>query len=163
MKAHMFQKAFLPTKNYSRQNCSSSFKLDRFRWCTAICKSYNRFSIGLRSGHWLGHSKTLKKVPLKPLECCFSSSMLRVIVLLEGEPLSQSQISGRLKQVSPKNFPVFSAIHPSILQFWPVSQSLPIKNIATAWCCHHHASLWGCFSIGRDWETGQNWRNDGLH
>ncbi len=50
--------------------------------------------------------------PLKPLECCFSS-MLRVIVLLEGEPLSQSQISGRLKQVSLKNFPVFSAIHHS--------------------------------------------------
>ncbi|MGH0165412.1 UNVERIFIED_CONTAM: hypothetical protein FKN15_049235 [Acipenser sinensis] len=50
--------------------------------------------------------------PLKPLECCFSS-MLRVIVLLEGEPPSQSQISGRLKQVSLKNFPVFSAIHHS--------------------------------------------------
>ncbi|MGH0132282.1 UNVERIFIED_CONTAM: hypothetical protein FKN15_033923 [Acipenser sinensis] len=39
--------------------------------------------------------------------------MLRVIVLLEGEPPSQSQISGRLKQVSLKNFPVFSAIHHS--------------------------------------------------
>uniref|UniRef100_A0AAZ3QCF0 Transposase Tc1-like domain-containing protein n=1 Tax=Oncorhynchus tshawytscha TaxID=74940 RepID=A0AAZ3QCF0_ONCTS len=34
----------------SRQNCSSSFKLDGFRWCTAIFKSYHRFSIGLRSG-----------------------------------------------------------------------------------------------------------------
>ena len=39
--------------------------------------------------------------------------MLRVVVLLEGEPLSQSQISGRLKQVSLKNYPVFSAIHHS--------------------------------------------------
>ena len=37
--------------------------------------------------------------------------MLRVIVLLEGEPQSQSQISGRLKQVSLKN--VFSSIHHS--------------------------------------------------
>ena len=36
--------------------------------------------------------------------------MLRVIVLLEGEPQSQSQISGRLKQVFLKNFPVFSTI-----------------------------------------------------
>ncbi|CDQ89387.1 unnamed protein product [Oncorhynchus mykiss] len=42
--------------------------------------------------------------PLKSLNCCFSST-LRVIVLLEGEPLSQSQISGRLKQVSPQEFP----------------------------------------------------------
>uniref|UniRef100_A0A674AAM1 Solute carrier family 13 member 1 n=1 Tax=Salmo trutta TaxID=8032 RepID=A0A674AAM1_SALTR len=37
-------------------------------------------------------------------ECCFSS-MLRVIVLLEGEPLSQSQFSERLKQVSFKKIP----------------------------------------------------------
>ena len=34
----------------SWQNCSSSFKLDGFRRCTAIFKSYHRFSIGLRSG-----------------------------------------------------------------------------------------------------------------
>ena len=48
--------------------------------------------------------------PLKPLECCF-----RVIVLLEGEPPSQSQISGRLKQVCLENFPVFSAMHHSFI------------------------------------------------
>jgi hypothetical protein len=24
---------------------------------------------------------------------------------------------------------------------WLVSQSLLLKNIPTAWCCHHHASL----------------------
>ena len=48
----------------SRQNCSSSFKLDGFRSCTAIFKSYHRFSIGLRSGLWLGHSKTFKGFPL---------------------------------------------------------------------------------------------------
>ena len=36
--------------HYSRQNCSSSFKLDGFSWCTAIFKSYDKFSIGLRSG-----------------------------------------------------------------------------------------------------------------
>ena len=51
---------------------------------------------------------------LKQLKCCFSS-MLRVIVLLEGEPPSQSQISGSLKQVSLKNFPVFSVIHHSFI------------------------------------------------
>jgi hypothetical protein len=47
--------------------------------------------------------------------------MRRVIVLLEGEPLSESQISGRQKQVSLNNFPVFSAIIiPSILTNYPV-------------------------------------------
>ena len=39
--------------------------------------------------------------------------MLRVIALLEGELMSQSQISGRLKQISLKNVPVFSTIHHS--------------------------------------------------
>ena len=29
---------------------------------------------------------------------------------------------------------------PSFLRSWLVSQSLPLKNIPTAWCCHHHAS-----------------------
>ena len=28
-------------------------------------------------------------------------------------------------------------------QSWLVSQSLPLKNIPTAWCCHHHASPYG--------------------
>ena len=51
----------------SRQNCSSSFKLDGFCWCTAIFKLYHRFSIGLRSGLWLGHSKTFKCFPLNQL------------------------------------------------------------------------------------------------
>ena len=44
--------------------------------------------------------------PLKPLKGWG-------IVLLEGEPPSQSQISGRLKQVSLNNFPVFSTIQHS--------------------------------------------------
>ena len=50
--------------HYSRQNCSSSVKLNGCRWCTAIFKSHHRFSIGLRSGLWLGHSKTFKCYPL---------------------------------------------------------------------------------------------------
>ena len=67
----------------SRQNCSSSFKLVGFHWYTSIFKLYHRFSIGLRSGLWLGHSKTFKCFPLKPLECCFSS-MLRAISIFYG-------------------------------------------------------------------------------
>ena len=75
--------------------------------------------------------------PLKPLECCFSS-MLRVIVLLEGEPPSQSQISGRPKQVSLNNFPVFSTIHHSLN-----SDQFPVPGDEKQWICHYHASLWG--------------------
>jgi hypothetical protein len=50
--------------NSSRQNWSSSFKLEWFRWCTAIFKSFHRFSIGLRSGLWRSHSNTFKCFPL---------------------------------------------------------------------------------------------------
>ena len=32
-------------------------------------------------------------------------------------------------------------LHSSFPQSWLVSQFLLLKNIPTAWCCHHHASL----------------------
>ena len=48
----------------SSHNCSGAFKLDGFHWCPAIFKSYHRFSIGLRWGLWLGHSKKCKCFPL---------------------------------------------------------------------------------------------------
>ena len=39
--------------------------------------------------------------------------------------------------------------HSSLLQFWPTDQALLMENIATAWCCHRHASqtrfAWGSF------------------
>ena len=70
--------------------------------------------------------------------------MLRVIVLLEGEPLSKSQISGRLKQVSIKSVPVFStSIIPSILTSFlvpadgekhPHSMMLPTLCFTVGWC-----------------------------
>ena len=47
--------------------------------------------------------------------------MLRVLVLLEGEHLPQSQISGRLQQVSLKNnLCLAPSIIPSILTSFPV-------------------------------------------
>jgi hypothetical protein len=51
--------------------------------------------------------------PLKPLKGCFNS-MLKVIVLLEGEPPSQSQISGRMSLY------LAASIIPSILTSFPV-------------------------------------------
>ena len=93
----------------SRQNCYSSFKLDVFCWCTAIFKSYHRFSIGLRSGLWLGHSKTFKCFPLKHLSvalavCLGSLSCWKVNLRPSLKPLED-------KQVSLNNFPLFSTIH----------------------------------------------------
>jgi len=69
--------------------------------------------------------------PLKPLECCFSS-MLRVIVLLEGEPPSQSQITSRLTQLLCQNIPVYPfSIFPSTQTSFPV----PAAGKTSPWWC----------------------------
>lgn len=72
----------------SKQNCSSSFKFGGFHLWTAIFKSDHRFSVKVWALTRL--FQHLQMFPLKPLKCCFCST-LRVIVLLEGEPPSQSQ------------------------------------------------------------------------
>ena len=35
---------------------------------------------------------------------------------------------------------VYTLLRSSFLRSWLVSQSLPLKNIPKAWCCHYHAS-----------------------
>ena len=65
--------------------------------------------------------------------------VLRVVVLLEGEPLPQSEVLSALKQVFIKDPSVHCAIQ-LYPRSWLVSQSLPLKNIPRAWCSHHHAS-----------------------
>ena len=81
-------------------------------------KSYHRFSIELRSGLQLGHSNTF---PLKPLKCCFSS-MLRVIVLLEGEPPFPVSNLWKTETGFPSRISLYlvPTIIPSILTSFPV-------------------------------------------
>ena len=79
---------------------------------------------------WLGHSRTF----LHCLGCA-----LRVVVLLESEPSPQSEVLSTLEQVFIKD--LCTLLSSSLPRFWPVSQSLTLKIIPTAWCCHHHASL----------------------
>ena len=53
-------------------------------------------------------------------------------------------LAGPLPEHSGADFHQGSCItllHSSFPQSWLVSQSLPLKNIPTAWCCHYHASL----------------------
>jgi hypothetical protein len=64
--------------------------------------------------------------------------VLWVVVLLEGEPLPQSEVLSTLEQVLIKDLSVLRSSFP---WSWPVSQSLPLKNIPTAWCRHYHVSL----------------------
>ena len=121
--------------HYSRQNCSNTFKLDGFRWCTT--KSYYRFSIGLRSGFWLCHSKTFKCFPL-------NHSNVALAVCLGSLSCWKVKLHPSLKSLDAWNrFPsrISLFLAPAIIP--SDSQSLQMKIIPRAWCCHHHTSLWG--------------------
>ena len=83
---------------------------------------------------------------------CFGC-VLRVVVLLEGKPSPQSEILSRFSSMISLYFAPF--IFPSNLNSL---QSLPLKNIPTGWCCHHHASHMGWYwpSDERDaWHPGK--------
>ena len=136
----------------SRQNCSSSFKLDGFRWCTAIFKSCYRFSIGLRSGLWLGHSKIFKRFPL-------NHSSVALAVCLGGLSCWKVNLRPSLKSLEDSRISLYLApsINLSILTSFPVPADKHPHS--EAWWWQHHAV--GMSFIGRDWETGRNWRNDG--
>ena len=93
----------------SSQILSSSVRLDGERWWTAILRSLQRCSIGFRSGLWLGQSRMVRVVR-KPVVCYFSC-VLRVIVLLEGEPSAQSEVLSTLEEVFFQDISVLGRIH----------------------------------------------------
>ena len=65
------------------------------RW-TAIFRSLQRFLILFKSELWLGHSRTFTELSQsKPCLGC----VLRVIALLEGEHLAESEVLSTLDQV----------------------------------------------------------------
>ena len=117
------------------QILSSTVRLDGERCCTAIFRSLRRCLIRFMSRLWLGHSMTLRLL-LKPLLRC-PGYVLRVVVLLEGEPSPKSEV---LSVLNFRQGSLCTSLRSSFFRSWLVSQSLPLKNIATAGCCHHPAS-----------------------
>ena len=85
-----------------------------------------------------GLLRDIQRLVPKPLLHCLGW-VLRVVVLLGGEPSHQSVVLSALEQVFMKyRFTLLrSSFPPSCL----VSQSLLLNNIPPAWCCHHRASL----------------------
>ena len=120
----------------SLQIFSSSVRLDGERHYTAIFRSLQRCSIMFKSGLWWPLKDIQRLVP-KPLLYCLGC-VLRVVVLLEGEPSPQSEVlstGAGFHQGS-----LCTLLRSSLPQSWLVSQSLLLKNIPTTWCCYHHAS-----------------------
>ena len=113
----------------SLQIFSSSVRLDVGRQCSMKCW------IVFKSGFWLGHSRTFMELSLKPL--------LRVIVLLEGEPSAQSEVPSALDQVYVKDISILCSVQLRQSRPVPATEKHPMSC-----CCHHHTSLLGWYWSG---------------
>ena len=111
-------------------------------WWAAMFNSCHRFSIGLRSGLWLGHSRIFTFLFLSysgvALAVCFGS-------------LSCWKVNFRPNFSFLACFPLgFFCIllHPFSLLSWQGLQSLLMRNIPITCCYHHHASQSGWCVFG---------------
>ena len=117
---------------------SSSVRLGGECCCTAIFRSLQRLEslIGFKSGLWLGHSRTFR-------DLSWSHSCVVLVVCLglscwrwTFAPVWGPECSGAgFHQGS-----LCTLLRSSLPRSWLVSRSLPLKNIPTAWCCHHRGS-----------------------
>ena len=112
--AHLYLGSF---PHSSLQILSSFVKLDGEYRCTAIFRSLQICSIRFKSRLELGHSRTLRDLVANPLLRGLGS-VLRVVVLLEGEPSPQSEVLSRFSSRISQN--IAPLIFPSILTSLPV-------------------------------------------
>ncbi len=113
--------------------------------CTALFRSPHRFSIGFRSGLWLGHSKTWiffwSSHSFVDLDVCFGLLSCWKIKFL----FIFSFLAEAWRFCANIDWYLELFIIPSTLTKAPVPAE---KNSPKAWCCHHHASLWVWCSFG---------------
>ncbi len=100
----------------SLQKCSKSVRLRGHLLCTALSRSPERFSIGFRSGLWLGHCHLL----LKPFFCWFGCMLWVVFVLRDDVPLHLPLSSRSLKVLCSIDWYLKLFIIPSTLTKSPV-------------------------------------------
>ena len=125
---------------HSSIQISRSFRFRGCRWAIRTFSSLQRFSIGFRSGDWLGHSRTLR---------CFlwSHSLVALAVCLGSlswwKTLPSSMLLLREGGCWPRSCDTWP--HPSSPQDGAVVLSPLQKSIPKEWCFHLHSSrLWWC-------------------
>ena len=107
--AHLYLGSF---SHSPLQILSSSVRLDGECHCTAIFRSPEMFDrVQVRA--LAGPLKDIQGLVPKPLVHCIGC-VLRVIVLLEGEPSPQSEVLSALEQVFIKDPSVFCSVHLSL-------------------------------------------------
>ncbi len=106
---------------------SSPLKLCQVGWWQTHIFRFLQYWTGFKPRLRLGHSKTFTALCINH-SCC----VLRVIVLLEGEPSAQSEVLNALGWVFIKSISIV---------WW-------IELCSTAWCCYQHTLLSGWYSAG---------------
>ena len=104
--AHLYFGSF---SHSSLQILPSSGRLNGERCCTVIFRSLQRCSIGLKSGPL----RDIQSLVMKPLLPCLGC-VLRVVVLMESEPLPQSEVLSALEQDFIKDLSVLCSVHLSL-------------------------------------------------
>ncbi len=115
---------------------SSPLKLYQVGWGQMhIFRFLQKYLIGFKSRLWLGHSKTFTELWISH-SCC----VLRVTVLLEGEPSAQSEVLNALDWVFIKAISIFWCIE---LFFYSDESLSPCR-----WKQHHSLRPRAHFTFG---------------
>ena len=124
---------------------AAPLKLHQVGWEASVHSHFSDLSRDFQSDSSLGsgwatqgHSQSCPEAP--SLISWYLSCLLRVVVLLKDEP--SPSVWGQ--EHSGAGFHpgcLCTLLHSYFPLSWLVSQFLSLKNIPTAWCCHHHASL----------------------
>lgn len=113
------------------QNLSSSIGLDGECRCTSIFRSLQRCSFGIKSGHWLGHSKT----KWSQSHSFVILAVLRVVILLEGPEVQSTLEQVIIKDVSAYwcNSPTLTHLPVPTVDKHPYSMMLPPLCFTVGW------------------------------
>ncbi len=115
------------------------------RWATRTFNSLQRFSMGLRSGDWLGHSRTLK---------CFLRSpcgVFGIIVMLKDPATFHLQCPCWWKEVFTQNLTIHGPIHSFLYtdqSSWSFCRkTAPKHDVSTPMLHSRYSVLWMKLSI----------------
>ena len=120
----------------STQTVFKSWRFHGLLLWTLIFSSFLRFSIGFKSGDWLGHSSSFIFFLWKPIES-FLGCVFGIIVLLKCPPSFHLHHPGRWHQIFYLEW-LFTFFHSSFLQLYEVC---PVPYSPTPWCSHLQAPL----------------------
>ncbi len=121
------------------------------RWATRTFNSLQRFSMGLRSGDWLGHSRTLKCFLRSHSFVARAVCLGGVIVMLKDPATFHLQCPCWWKEVFTQNLTIHGPIHSFLYtdqSFWSLCRkTAPKHDVSTPMLHSRYGVLWMQLSI----------------